>query len=175
MVSIAGAIGGSPLANDISQGLANLLQIVPNADCVPGDEGAVESLRTPVRRAWLATHSLPQSIRFYSLITYPAPDMISSPLKSSYKKLSQIDPRNDSQLIFYDQLVPGSVVMAYVNADHWAISLPLDPSSPFISSTMVDKNDFPRQVMLEAMVRFIEEDLDDLELARQDMGLEEDR
>ncbi|MGA9261066.1 MAG: hypothetical protein WBV95_03775, partial [Desulfobacterales bacterium] len=49
----------------------NLLQYFPDADCDPGDEGALESLTPEVRKRWLATHSLPGSIRYYSIITYP--------------------------------------------------------------------------------------------------------
>jgi len=162
VVSVAGAVGGSPLANDASQAQANLLEKLPGSDCDKGDEGAVESLKTSVRKEWLATHSLPESIRFYSLITYPAPEQISTGLKSGYDKLSQVDPRNDSQVIFYDQMIPGSVVMGFLNADHWAVAVPIDRSSPFLSSTLLNKNDFPREVLMEAMVRFVEEDLGDL-------------
>ncbi len=83
-------------------------------------------------------------------------------LRSGYDKLSQIDPRNDSQVIFYDQMIPGSVVMGFLNADHLAIAVPIDRSSTFLSSTLVNKNDFPREVLLEAIIRFVEEDLDDV-------------
>ena len=86
VVSVAGAIGGSPLANIASQSQANFLALLPGSDCVKGDEGAVRSLNTSVRKEWLANHSLPESVRFYSLVTYPAPDEISSVLKSSYDK-----------------------------------------------------------------------------------------
>jgi len=162
VVSVAGAVGGSPLANNASQAQANLLEILPGSDCGKGDEGAVESLKTSVRKEWLATHSLPESIRFYSLITYPAPEQISAGLKSGYDKLSQVDPRNDSQVIFYDQMIPGSVVMGFLNADHLAIVVPIDRSHPFLSSTLANKNDFPREVLFEAILRFVEEDLGDV-------------
>jgi len=160
VVSAAGSVGGSPRANHASQAHANWLEKFPGSDCVKGDEGAVESMKTSVRRNWLATHSLPESIRFYSLVTYPEPDQISAGLKSSYDKLSQIDPRNDSQVIFYDQMIPGSVLMGFLNADHWAIAVPLDRSRPFLASTLVNKNDFPREVLFEAIIRFVEEDLE---------------
>ena len=34
-----------------------------------------------------------------------------------------IDGRNDSQVIFYDQLIPGSTLLGYLNADHWAVAV----------------------------------------------------
>jgi len=159
VVSIAGAVGGTPQANTVEQSTLNLLQYFPDAECDPGDEGALKSLTPEVRKRWLATHSLPGSIRYYSVITYPDADHISSILKSSYDKLSQVDSRNDSQLIFYDQVIPGSVLLGYLNADHWAVALPINRTHPFIASHFVDRNGFPREVLAEALARFIEEDL----------------
>lgn len=159
VVSVAGAVGGSPLANDATQSMLNLLKYFPDAECDTGDEGALESLKPEVRKRCLASHSLPNSIRYYSIITYPDSNQISSLLKFTYKKLSQVDSRNDSQVIFYDQMIPNSVLLGYVNADHWAIAVPFNRNHPFISSTFIDKNAFPREVLLEAIVRYVEEDL----------------
>jgi hypothetical protein len=58
----------------------------------------------------------------------------SSILTSSYDKLSRVDARNDSQMIFYDQVVPGG-------------------------SLFVTENAYPREALTEALLRFIEEDL----------------
>ena len=159
VVSIAGTVGGSPVANDTTQSMLNLLTYFPGAECELGDEGVLESLKPEVRKRWLANHSLPASIRYYSIITYPDTNHISSILRPYYNKLSQVDSRNDSQMIFYDQLIPGSVLLGYVNADHWAIAVPLNRSHPFISLNFLDKNAFPREVLLEAIVRYVEEDL----------------
>ena len=166
VVSVAGAIGGSPMANDATQPMLNLLQHFPDAECDPGDEGALESLKPEVRKRWLANHSLPESIRYYSIITYPNTEQISSILKHTYKKLSQVDSRNDSQVIFYDQVIPGSVLLGYLNADHWAIAVPFNRKHPFISSKFIDKNAFPREVLLEAIVRYVEEDLNSIQQIR---------
>jgi len=80
-------------------------------------------------------------------------------LKSSYKDLSLIDQRNDSQLLYYDQIIPGSTVLALLNADHVAVGVPLNRTHPMLAKTLANHNDFPREVMLEAVVRFVEEDL----------------
>jgi len=159
VVSVAGAVGGTPLANAATQSMLNLLQYFPDAECEPGDEGALESLKPEVRKSWLASHSLPDSIRYYTVITYPDAEHLSAILKLSYDKLSQVDSRNDSQVIFYDQVIPSSVLLAYLNADHWAVAVPFNRNHPFIASTFVDKNAFPREVLAEAIIRFIEEDL----------------
>ncbi len=168
VVSVAGSVGGSPLANDATQSMLNLLQHFPDAECDPGDEGALESLKPGVRKRWLASHSLPDSIRYYSIITYPDTDQISSILKFTYKKLSQVDSRNDGQVIFYDQVIPGSVLLGFLNADHWAIAVPFNRSHPLISSSFIDKNAFPREVLLEAIVRYVEEDLNSFQQIKPD-------
>ncbi|UCB54203.1 MAG: hypothetical protein JSW45_09625 [Thiotrichales bacterium] len=159
VVSAAGTIGGSPLANDATQSQLGLLKNWPDAECVDGDGGAVESLRPAIRKAWLAANPLPPEIPYYSLVTYPQPERISSVLESSYNKLSRIDARNDSQVLFYDQIIPGSTLLGFVNADHWALAVPIARTHSTIGSLFVDQNSYPREALLEAVLRFIEEDL----------------
>jgi hypothetical protein len=107
----------------------------------------------------MAQNPLPRELRYYSLVTFPQPERISSILKSSYEKLSRVDTRNDSQVIFYDQVVPGSVLLGYVNADHWALAVPVARSHPTIGSLFVTQNAYPREALTEAILRFVEEDL----------------
>jgi hypothetical protein len=160
VVSVAGAVGGSPLANDAEQYMADMMQHFPGASCGPGDGGAVSSLRTGVRQAWLAAHPLPRDLRFYSVVTLPRPERISAILAPSHRKLSRVDARNDSQVIFSDQVVPGSTLLGYLNADHWAVAVPLSRTHPTLASVFVTHNAYPREAMLEAVLRFIEEDMD---------------
>jgi len=159
VVSVAGAVGGSPLAYDATEGQLDLLRHAPQADCSAGDGKGIESLRPSVRQDWLNENPLPEEIPYYTLVTYPLPDRVSSILKGTHRKLGQIDPRNDSQVIFYDQVIPGSTLMGYLNADHWAAAVPIAEEHPFIGRHFVDKNDFPRTAIAEALMRFVEEDL----------------
>jgi hypothetical protein len=92
-------------------------------------------------------------------VTLPQPERISSILRTSNNKLSMIDGRNDSQVIFYDQIVPGSSLLGYVNADHWALALPISRSHSTITSLFVTENAYPREALMEAVLRFVEEDL----------------
>jgi pimeloyl-ACP methyl ester carboxylesterase len=159
-VSAAGAIGGSALANDASQYQADLLRHFPGSECKPGDGQGVASLRPDNRRRWLAENPLPAGIRYYSLVTLPDPERISGVLKSSYRKLARVDGRNDSQVIFYDQVLPGSQLLGYVNADHWALAVPIARSHTVVGRMIVTRNDYPREALSEALLRFIEADLD---------------
>ncbi len=164
VMSIAGAVGGSPIANGASQDQVNLMRHFPGADCDPGDGGAIESLRPATRQAWLASNALPQDIDYYSLVTFPEPGRISNILSATYNRLSYIDSRNDGQLLFYDQLIPGSTLLGYLNGDHWAVLIPIARTHSFIGSTFANKNDYPREALLEAVLRFIEEDLEEKKL-----------
>jgi hypothetical protein len=159
VVSAAGSVGGSALANDAEQYQADLLRHFPGSTCDSGDGGAINSLRPATRKNWLAQNRLPSEVNFYSLVTFPQPDHISAILKSSYNKLASIDARNDSQVIFYDQIVPGSSLMGFINADHWALAVPIARTHSTLGSLLVTQNAYPREALAEAMLRFVEEDL----------------
>jgi hypothetical protein len=159
VVSMAGAVGGSALANDAQQYQADLLRHFPGATCESGDGGAVASLRPGVRRAWLAQNPLPSGVPTYSVVTLPQPERISSILRGTNQDLNMIDGRNDSQVIFYDQVIPGSSLVGYINADHWAIAVPIARAHDKIGTLFVTENAYPREALLEAVLRFVEEDL----------------
>ena len=160
VVSAGGAVGGSALANGAKQSQLEYMKYWPGAHCTPGDGGAIESLRPATRKAWLAANPLPHSIPYYSLVNYPKPERISAVLKPGYKKLSRIDSRNDSQVMFYDQVIPNSTLVGYLNADHWALAVPIARTHSLLGATFVNQNDYPREALIEALLRFVEEDLE---------------
>jgi hypothetical protein len=162
VVSLAGAVRGSPLAEDSSQAMANMLTMVPGSGCdeEDGDNDAVASLLPAVRQQWLDTHELPAAIRYYSVVTFPEPDRVSWALENSYVLLGNKDSRNDTQVIIFDQIIPGSTLTAFVNADHWAIAVPVARNHPLVGGTVVNHNDYPREAFLEALLRYLEEDLE---------------
>jgi len=160
VLSSAGSIGGSPLAGVAEQSDLNIMRFFPGSECSKGDGGAMESLQPTTRRTWLARNALPESVAYYSLVTFPDPERISSALKPMYNKIAQVDARNDGQVIFYDQIIPGSTLLGFANADHWALAVPIARTHRFIGSTLVNQNNYPREALIEAVLRFIEEDLD---------------
>jgi hypothetical protein len=158
VVSLGGAVNGSPLADQASDTLLNALAALPGVNCTPGDRGALSSLRRGTRMGWLAARHPSPSTRYYSLVSYASRDQVSAVLRSFYDDLSLIDPRNDSQLLFYDQIVPGSTLLGYLNGDHWAIAMPI-ARDVALAQLVVDHNAFPREVLLESLLKQIEEDL----------------
>jgi hypothetical protein len=158
VVSLGGAINGSPLADRASETWLDALADMPGLSCERGDRGALKSVRRGARLAWLAAQQPSPSIRYYSLVTFAERNQISSVLHGSYDDLSMIDPRNDGQLLFYDQIVPGSTLLGYLNADHWAIAMPIVRDVE-AARLLFDRNAFPREILLEAILKQIEEDL----------------
>lgn len=158
VVSLGGAINGSPLADQASETWLDVLAHVPGLSCGGGDRGALKSLRRGVRLAWHAAHQPSPSIRYYSLVSIAERDQISLLLRPSYDDLSMLDPRNDGQLLFYDQIVPGSTLLGYLNADHWAVAMPI-VRDVAAARLLFDRNAFPREILLEAILKQIEEDL----------------
>jgi len=50
-------------------------------------------------------------------------------------------------------------LLAYTNADHWAIALPLKGAGVlprWAEKYAFDKNDFPRDVLIEGLVRYLD-------------------
>jgi hypothetical protein len=160
VVSVAGAVGGSVLADAPPKLLVNMLKgVVSNEKCERGDGLALESLRPALRRAWLSENELPEGVRYFSLVALPDRQHVSTLLLPSYDVLSQVDPRNDGQLLFYDQVIPRGALMGYLKADHWAVAVALGRSRSWVMSIFTEKNAYPREVLIEAIVRHVEEQI----------------
>jgi hypothetical protein len=157
-VSLAGTVAGSPLADDPPLGLPRLVRTLSGSRCTEGDGAAFGSLRRSDRLAFLAEHPPSQfGVRLFSLGAFTVPERTSSILRPLHERLAAVDPRNDSQTVFTDQVIPGSVLLGYLNADHWAVALPLDLEQPELSAIFTEHNSFPRGPMLEAILRLVEE------------------
>ncbi|MBL8661158.1 MAG: hypothetical protein JNM75_15585 [Rhodospirillales bacterium] len=159
VVSISGAVSGTLLAEGAPEFLLPWLKLFPGGQCYSADLGAVESLRRSVRLRWFANNTLPTSALYYSVATFANRENISNFLRAGYDELSRIDPRNDGKMLYYDQIIPGSRLIAFVNSDHWASVVPIDDDHPILRALIADRNAFPREVLLESIIRQVEEDL----------------
>lgn len=159
MVGYAGAVNGSPLAEVYPEFLINIALAIRGSDF--GDSNGLHALKPVVQMAWLSNHSLPAHIKYFSLSAFTDRENISSILTDSYDRLAQINPRNDGQLIFYDQILPGSTLLGYANGDHWAIAMPFTEKSGLVASVFATRNVFPRDAMLEAVLLYVRENLRD--------------
>jgi hypothetical protein len=157
VVSFAGAVNGSPLG----EAYAGLYDMVAGIDlkmCAPGDHGVLDSLRVKVRTQWLARHRLPSNVRYFSVGSISIPDQTARLMFITKGDLDREEALNDGQTVFYDQLVPGSVLLGYANGDHWAVVLPLQEKWPYWGGNS-DKTHYPRDLLFEAVVLYVGEAL----------------
>ena len=159
VVSVSGVVNGTPIADHYAAVYDKLLRRIPFASCPPGDGGEIDSLRRSTRLKWLSQNTLPSRIRYFSIAGFADRNDISTILKPLYDKTAQVDPRNDSQVIFYDAIIPRSTLLGFVKADHWAIAMPFSRDTPALAATLINRNRFPREILLEAIIKFVEESM----------------
>jgi len=160
VLSVAGAVNGSPLADRYAEAEYDnwLARLFPER-CQPGDRGVFDSLSRTQQFRWLATHPLPDHVHYYSLASFARYADVQMHLQPTYKLLEQIHPLNDGQLLFIDQLIPGSTLLGYVNADHWTIAIPVEDKFSRRDPALKDRHRQLRDALFEAMVLFLTDDL----------------
>jgi pimeloyl-ACP methyl ester carboxylesterase len=158
-VSVAGAVNGSPLADGFSGLFSRWLAKPSTLFCEGRDLGMVNSLRRGTLLPWLAAHPLPAHVQTFSLAAFTDRRHVARLLRFPYDLLSTVDPRNDGQVIWSDQLVPGSTLLGYANADHWAVAMALEERRSFWMSHPGRTAAFPRAALFEAIVLFVGESL----------------
>ncbi len=161
LVTVAGAVGGSPIADHTSRQTTDLLYYSPFGDCAHGDGLVMDSLRPSLRHAWLQDN-LPLSSATYSLVTAPEPHRVSRVLHSSYKLLGAVHPINDGALLAWDQMLPGSTLLGYANADHWAVAVPIAVDDIPLGDILVS-NGYPRTRLWRTILDFVIADLEKVE------------
>lgn len=161
VVSVSGVINGTPLADHYAK-LYDRFFAKRDAmkACPPGDGGVVDSLTHERRLNWIATHALPGNIRYFSVASYTTRRNVARALAFTWDELAKIDVRNDGQVLAQDQILPGSMVLGYVNADHWSVAIHVEKELPFLAGRSADVAPFPQSQLLEAMVLYLNEALD---------------
>ena len=158
VVSVAGSVRGSPLAEHYEGVYDLLVAHFPLGHCDAGDGELVHSLRSDIRTQWLHDNPLPAHLRYYSVAAFTTQDFVARGLVHTWKSLLQHDRRNDGQLLPQDTLIPGSTLLGYVNADHWAVALDLESELEFVAHRR-DPAAFPRSVLIEAILDYVSADL----------------
>jgi hypothetical protein len=156
VVSVAGALGGTPLAEDAPPLLTALAEHAPGTTCGPHDGGAIAAMRPSVREAWLARNAGRWRVPVYALAGFAERDRVSALLRSGWDRLAAADTRNDGQLTLAAQSVPGARLIGHPRADHWAVALDITAGLP-LAGALVDRNDYPRGALVEAVLRFLDE------------------
>jgi hypothetical protein len=161
LVSVGGIVSGSPIADRYERLYADLLAQVPWNSCAPGDGGAVTSLTRRERMAWLTTNRLPSTMALFSVAAIPARVPTNPLLMPFAARLSKVDRRNDGQVLIQDAVLPGSFLVGYADADHWALALPFNRSQHPDAALLATANAFPREVLIISILTLAEEVLRD--------------
>jgi hypothetical protein len=158
VVSVAGAVYGSPLADFFDGPYHLLFSHLPMNLCGKGDSGVVHSLRTDLRRQWLEDNALPGNTRYYSLAAFTTRDRLARSLLPSWEMLLGHGDRNDGQLLPADAIIPGSTVLGYLNADHWAVAMEIEKELEFWAHREFTAA-FPHAALLHAILDQVGADL----------------
>ena len=108
VLSVAGAIQGSPLAEQGDWWYRTFLEHAFAGTCDPGDGQVIHSLLPSVRKAWLAEHPLPPHVAYYSLAAFTTGEHIgyateagvacARPPRSPQRRAGRGGRRNHSRL-----------------------------------------------------------------------------
>ena len=158
VISVAGPVYGSQLAQRGDWAYDTFLQHAFSGRCDPGDGGVLDSLLPEARQQWLATHSLPDNIRYYSLLAFTTNGHIARALGPSWEILAATDPRNDGQITIAEGVLPGSTLLGYANTDHWGVAIDIEEELSFLAGRE-DETPYPRSTMFEALIRYVGDDL----------------
>ena len=158
VVSIAGAVNGSPLADDLLTVYRDWVARFPLQGCEPGKGDEIHDLRRDVRLEWWRANGYAVTVPIFSLVAAPQPDRVSPGTRATYRSLARVSVRNDGKLLWIDQIAPRSYLLGYVNADHWAVAIPVVDELPQLA--FLFRDDVPRTALVEGAIELVAETLD---------------
>ena len=158
-ITVAGASGGSPIANLLPQFAEKYMKLNPIKSCQGDLSTGFKSLKRETRQAFLAAHPNPV-VPTYSLIGKSSESNTSKALLQTWRLLAMYQTPEDGQLLKDDAIVPGAKYLGAALADHFAIALPFDKSTDATIRSGMDKSVYPRAALLEALIRFVTTDLE---------------
>ena len=159
IVSVAGAVNGSLLADRLHPALRAGLSSLPLTRCRQGTGSELVDLQRDTRVAWWDRHGAEVTAPVFALVAAPRSEHVSPVLWETHRQLAQIEPRNDGLLLWYDQVIPGGSLLGYVDADHLAVAVPfaraLSGLMPLFPDTV------PRTALIEAAIEVVDRVLGD--------------
>lgn len=156
LVSVAGAVWGTPLADRFAEWYDWLSPAALLLGCSAADGPELDDLRPGARARWWATHALPPRLACYSVTASRALPRLPPALRPFGRLLAERNPRNDGQLIADDALLPHGEWLAEVRADHWGVALDMDGHpNPLVRAGAVQSPPFPREALLRALLQWV--------------------
>jgi hypothetical protein len=158
-ITVAGAVGGSPIADVMPLAAKRWIDALHMGSCQGDLTAAFQSLKNDTRHAFESRHPAP-AVRSYSIAAVSDSTNTSKALAETWRLLSVYNQPQDSQLLAPDTLVPGATDLGQARADHFAVALPFENLNDSSIQSLVNHNHFPRTALLEALVRYVTEDLE---------------
>ena len=154
IVSVAGIVGGMWLPEELRT-LYDPARPWLAPTCPANMKDAMHTVARDVRQAFLRENPLP--VPGYSIVATSTLDETSSVLRGTWKRLSIYAREQDGLMLAWESMLPGTKYLGAVRADHWAVALPFErlPKPP----KGVDRTNFPRDAVFEAIVRYVIADL----------------
>jgi hypothetical protein len=161
LVTVAGTIGGIWRPDDV-RALMQPSQPWIAPGCPSNVADGLHSLLREVRQNSLRQN--PSPVPGYSIVAASSVEETSSLLRNAWRRLNLYAKEQDGQNIAWESVLPGAKYLGTARADHWAIALPFEESPQ--PPKAIDHNHFPRDALLEAIVRYVSADLAASEAAK---------
>lgn len=149
-ISVAGASGGSPIADSLPAQIDKYAQQAKFGKCEGDLSTGMKSLKQDTRKRFLSAHPHPY-VKTYSLVAITSAETASKMAVGSYKMLSAWDRQNDGQLLKLDAIVPESTYLGAARTDHLTVALPFEAKDAPPA--------YPRAALYESLLRFVLDDL----------------
>lgn len=154
LVSVAGVVMGTPLADRYEALYGAVAGRISPFDCSPSEGGEVAGITRRERLRWMAVNPLPAGLARFSVVAHATPQETAPLLQATQRLLAQVDPRNDGQMIAADAVLPGGSLLAEARADHWDVALPRNRHPNPIVRATASGRDYPREALFRAMMRW---------------------
>ena len=151
-ISVAGASGGSPIADSIPEQVERYGGHTNKASCKGDATQGMKSLRRDERQKFLSSYPHP-FVPTYSLPVLLSEEEAKKSKLSTAAILSTYDKDHDGQVLKRDAIIPESAYLGAAKSDHLAVALNFEKAEPGT------KGKYPRAALLEALVRFVVDDL----------------
>ena len=158
-VSVAGAVGGSAIADTIPDQAERWIKQFKLTGCEGDINSGFKSLGRRARQVYLNANPRIPGVPAYSIVAQSSLENTSSSLLQTWRILSAMGPSGDGQLLKPDAILPDSKYLGAALADHFAIALPFEDSTDTTIRKGMDRNHYPRTALLESIIRFVEADL----------------
>jgi hypothetical protein len=160
LITVAGAVGGSWLADDFQDLNDKIIKRLPNPlpSCLPSQRGkrpqnGIDSMRRQNRQDFLAT-TMP-TVPAYSISAVSGKVTMSKVLVPLWTRLRPYALEQDSHIVEREAIVPWGTFLGRALGDHWAVAMPFEKTTPPTAPDLIDQNHYPRSALLEAAVRLV--------------------